>query len=96
MCAHSQVSYKPFRVVTTGYLLRGMGGAVTDWTVWYDTSGVELANSCLKTGTTPANYPAAQSFCASQANGTHLVTWRQVCLYIAARVWSSLQSCAAL
>jgi hypothetical protein len=51
----------------------------TDWTVWYDTTGVETANSCVKYYSDTKNWTQSRDACAATATGAHLLSSRQVC-----------------
>jgi hypothetical protein len=52
------------------------GSVYTDWSVWYDTAGVEGNNSCYRFVSTPLQFNASRALCA--AAGAHLLSSRQV------------------
>jgi hypothetical protein len=49
-----------------------------DWTVWYDTTGVETANSCVKFYSNALDWVSSRDACAAVATGVHLATFRTV------------------
>ena len=53
--------------------------------MWYDTGGVELANSCLRYSSSLVTYSEGQATCPTLGTGVHLLTWRQVCEHARSR-----------
>lgn len=55
----------------------------TDWTVWYDTDGVEGNNSCIRVDpTVQADGDAARSFCLGLSPGVQLLTYSTVSIQV--------------
>lgn len=50
----------------------------TDWTVWYDTTGLETVNSCVKYYSDAMLYPQSRDACVAAASGGHLLSSRSV------------------
>jgi hypothetical protein len=53
-------------------------GAFPDWTVWFDTAGVEGTHSCLRFVAGALSWSNSNARCAAMGTGVHLVTSRQV------------------
>lgn len=53
----------------------------TDWTAWYDATGVETANSCIKYYSDTKTWTESRDACLAAATGSHLLSSRQVSLH---------------